>query len=241
MFLRKFLKRILKIIGWFLLFIILYFISAFTFSWISVNSDFKQCDKDAVEIYILTNGVHTDLVLPIKNELKDWTAFVNPSDTKSADTSVSYAAFGWGDKGFYLETPTWADLKFSTAFKAMFFLSSSAMHVTFHKSLFKSETCRKICITKENYRKLVNYIDNSFDKDNGSARLIKGASYSDHDLFYEATGTYNLFYTCNTWANSGLKAADLKACLWTPFDQGIFYQYKFANVPGPIQYERNNK
>ena len=225
MFLKKLLKLLLRIIATLLLLILVYFIAAFSLSYIPVNTDFTQCQKDAVEIYILTNGVHTDIVLPINTELKDWTTLVNPSDTKSGNTSANYVAFGWGDKGFYLETPTWADLKFKTAFNALFFLSRSAMHVTFYKRLYESGSCKKICITKESYGKLVAYIESSFDKNDGLSKLIQNASYSDNDLFYEAKGTYNLFFTCNTWANRGLKTANLKACIWTPFDKGIFHQY----------------
>jgi uncharacterized protein (TIGR02117 family) len=222
---KRILKFLLKAFGIFILFLIVYFISAFTLSYIPSNSDFKPCEKDAVQIYILSNGVHTDVVLPIRNEIKDWTTMINSAETKSRDTNVSYAAFGWGDKGFYLETPTWADLKFSTAFKAMFFLSTSAMHVTFYKSLNESERCKKVCITQESYRKLVSYIDNSFMIVNNHPHLLKGASYANNDLFYDANGTYNLFYTCNTWANNALKAAGLKACMWTPFDSGILAKY----------------
>jgi hypothetical protein len=56
---------------------------------------------------------------------------------------VNYLAFGWGDKGFYLNTPEWADLKVSTALNAAFGLSSSAIHSTFYKKLRENETCKK--------------------------------------------------------------------------------------------------
>jgi len=218
--------RALKILGVFILLLILYFISALGLSSISVNSSFKQCEKDAVEIYIRTNGVHTDLVLPFQNQYMDWSKFVNPADTKSGTTSAAFVAFGWGDKGFYLKTKTWDDLKFSTAFNALFYLSSSAMHVTFYNRLRETESCKKICINKESYLKLISYVRESFSRDSlGMPLQISGAAYWDNDSFYEAKGTYGLFYTCNTWANEGLKAADLKGCLWTPFDRGIFNKY----------------
>jgi hypothetical protein len=50
--------------------------------------------------------------------------------------------------------------------------------------------------------------------------------YGDNDAFYEAIGSYNLFKTCNTWTNNALKSCGQKACFWTPFESGIFYQYK---------------
>ena len=82
-------------------------------------------------------------------------------------------------------------------------------------------------VSKESYLKLVEHITESFDTDSvGVPRQIVGASFTNHDAFYEANGKYSLFYTCNTWANDGLKSARLKACYWTAFKGGIFDQYK---------------
>lgn len=226
MILKKIFRLTLKTIGTLIVLCIIYFIAAFGLSYITCNSDFKQCEKDAIEVYILTNGVHTDLVLPLRNELRDWTTFVNPADTKSGSIEANYVAFGWGDRGFYLETPTWADLKITIAFNALFFLSRSAMHVTFYKRLNEGESCKKIRITKDSYKNLICYIEGSFEVQENFPLLIKDASYSDNDLLYEAHGTFSLFNTCNTWANSGLKAGNLKACLWTPFHQPIFSKYE---------------
>jgi uncharacterized protein (TIGR02117 family) len=224
--LRKVVKGTLKISGIFLLLVAVYFLSAFALSSIPVNADFKECEKEAVEIHILTNGVHTDLVLPYRNQYMDWSKWVNPSQTKSGDSSAVNVAFGWGDKGFYLETKTWDELKLSTACKAVFYLGSSAMHVSFYQKLRETSSCRKICVSKENYLKLVQYISQRFETDSmGLPRQIVGASFTNHDAFYDAKGKYSLFYTCNTWANEGLKSAGLKACYWTAFKGGIFDQY----------------
>jgi uncharacterized protein (TIGR02117 family) len=101
------------------------------------------------------------------------------------------------------------------------------MHTTFYKEMRESETCIKIKMSEDERKKLVEYIMASFQKDvNGSVIHIKDYSYGDNDSFYEAEGVYGLFYTCNTWVNSGLKYCGQKACLWTPLDKGIFYQYK---------------
>lgn len=220
---RILLRTLLFVAGFFLL----YLLAAVTLPYIAVNRDMPKSGEDGYEIYILSNGVHTDLVLPLRTAEKDWTGFVSFANTKSKDTVMKYVGFGWGDKGFYLETPTWADLKASTALKAMFFMSSSAMHVTFHKELEQGEQCKKVWLSKENYRLLVAFIDHSFQKNKDGAYLyIPQHSYGENDGFYEAIRTYNLFYTCNTWANDGLKSAKLKACLWTPTDKGILFHYQ---------------
>jgi uncharacterized protein (TIGR02117 family) len=224
--LRQIFRILVKSLAYFALFILVYFLFAYGLSSIPVNSNFKQSENDGVEVYILTNGVHADIVVPVRNQYMDWSTFVNQSDTKAGGTDAKNIAFGWGDKGFYLNTPTWPDLKFSTAFKALFYLSSSAMHVTFYSDLKESASCRKISITNESYINLTKYIVNSFDlNEEASCIQIRYASYSDNDAFYEAKGKYSLFYTCNTWTNCGLKAAGMKACVWTPFQDAIFDKY----------------
>jgi len=214
------------VVGLLLGFILLYLLAAYILSRVSVNNNKISKTTDA-EIYILTNGVHTDIVMSIKSNEMDWSKAVKFENTVSKDTLMKYVAFGWGDKGFYLETPTWSDLKVRVAFKAMFYLGKSAMHTTFYKEMNESKTCVKIKISSDNYKKLNEYIRASFQTDaNGGVIHIKGHNYGDNDAFYEAKRVYGLFYTCNTWVNNGLKACGQKACLWTPFDKGIFYQYR---------------
>jgi uncharacterized protein (TIGR02117 family) len=83
-------------------------------------------------------------------------------------------------------------------------------------------------ISNEQYAKLVAYIDNTFirDADSKVMNIKTKANYNNEDAFYEAKGSYNLFYTCNTWANNALKSCGQKAALWTPSDMGIFYHYR---------------
>ena len=128
----KIIKKLLKYLAIFILSLLTYLLIVTLLSFVSVNEDFAENHQE-IPIYILTNGVHTDVVLPIKNEHYDWSNQLKFEHTKSKDTTYQYVALGWGDKGFYLETPTWADLKASTALKAATGLSSSAMHVTFYK------------------------------------------------------------------------------------------------------------
>lgn len=222
---KKAFKRILRIFLTLIGLIALYLLAVLILPLFSVNST-KQ-DTEEVTIYILTNGVHTDIVCPIKTEIIDWSDVVPFKNTISQRTDFEYVAFGWGDKGFYLDTPTWADLKFSTAFKAAFWLGDSAMHVTFYNHPEEGADCKEIKISRENYELLVAFIQNSFNKENGKTQLIPtDMVYGKNDAFYEAHRSYNLFYTCNTWANSALKAANQKAALWTATDKGIFKQYR---------------
>ncbi len=87
--------------------------------------------------------------------------------------------------------------------------------------------CKKITIDLNEYKKLIVFINDSFRLNNGNVTKIDTkAVYGNNDAFYEAKGSYSLFYTCNTWANQALKAANQKAALWTITDSGIFRHYK---------------
>ncbi len=222
----KTIKKLLKYIAIFILSLFTYLLIVTLLSFISVNEDLAE-NQQEIPIYILTNGVHTDIVLPIKNEHHDWSTQLKFEHTKSKDSTYQYVALGWGDKGFYLETPTWADLKTSTAIKAASGLSTSAMHVTFYKHLKENQSCKKIQISVESYKKLIAFINESFQIKSGEFLKIEtNAVYGKHDVFYEANGSYSLFYTCNSWANQALKSANQKAALWTISDSGIFRHYE---------------
>lgn len=223
---KKFIKIILRVLLGIVSFVVLYLLAAFIVSKIPVAAEEKTAPE--VAIYIMTNGVHTDIVVPVRNPQMDWTKEVKFENTIGKDSTATYVGFGWGDKGFYLNTPTWAQLKFSVAFKAATGLSTSAIHAIFQKELRESSSCVKMVISKEQYTRLIAYIQNSFNPDSaGNVQLIQTtARYGDSDAFYEAKRRYNLFYTCNTWANNALKACGQKACLWTPADSPIFAKYR---------------
>lgn len=224
---KKMVLLILKTLGILIGIIVVYVAAGYFLPFIEVPAK-DDGQKKEIPIYIYTNGVHTDIVMPVKNGLHDWSAKIPFSNTKSKETDYRFVGIGWGDKGFYLDTPTWADLKFSTAFKAAFWLSESAMHCSYYKTMKEGEDCKRIMISRNQYKDLVKFVDEKFDKDaNGNYVVVPtNAVYGNNDAFYDAKGTYSFLDTCNTWVNNALKAAGQKAAWWTPSDYGIFLHYK---------------
>ncbi|WP_372474107.1 TIGR02117 family protein [Capnocytophaga sp. ARDL2] len=222
-FLIYLLKVLLFIIG----FVVLYLLAVILSPLIPVKEK-QTTESKEIDVYLLTNGVHTDIVFPVKNEYKDWSASISYAHTKSQRTDFKYIAVGWGDKGFYLDTPTWADLKFSTAFNAAFGLSTSAMHCTFYSTMKEGEDCVKLSVTPSQYKAMVAFVEQKFVRTNLGAfqKIETDAVYGDNDVFYDAIGSYSFFTTCNTWANQVLKIGEQKAALWTATDKGIFRHYK---------------
>lgn len=182
--------------------------------------------EKTVTCYLKSNGVHTDIVLPIKSDTFDWGAFINQDFNKKTLEKPRFLAFGWGDKGFYLNTPTWGDLTVSTAVKAGFGLSSSAMHVTYYSGINETENCVKIKLSEYQYGKLVKNIQKKFGTRQAQLLPIStDQNYGAHDAFYEARGKYSIFNTCNVWVSSVLKESGIKAGWWTPFSQEVLSHY----------------
>lgn len=204
----------------------IYWCAQWTLSRISSPAE-ETAGRRSVEIFIWTNGVHTDIVIPVSNELYDWSKVFPHQHVLSQDTNYQYVAVGWGDKGFYLETPERKDLKAPVAFRAAFALGTSAVHVTFYQQMKTGKSCRSIWLTETQYNRLVQYIDVTLDKNETGQpiHISTDAQYGDFDAFYEARGRYHLFFTCNTWANDALKSCGQQACVWTIFDTGIFEKH----------------
>lgn len=223
---KRALRIVLRTLLVFVAFVALYALAALVLSRIPVAGE-AQADA-SVDIYILSNGVHTDIVVPVANTVHDWRGDVPYTNTTGRDSRAHWLAMGWGDKGFYLETPTWGDLTARVACRAAFGLGRSAMHATFHRSLAEGAQCKRITMDIVHYQHLCAFLAAGFERDAAgrTAVIHTHANYGSTDAFYEGIGRYSLLHTCNTWANNALKAGGLKACAWTPFDTGIFRQYR---------------
>lgn len=224
-FIKKTLKTIAFIGTLIISSLLLYMLLARVLSSITLNKD--QTETKDVTIYLSTNGMHTDFVFPIKTEWMDWSEELPFSATKSQATNFNYVAIGWGDKGFFLDVEDWTSVKPGIALNAALGLGSTAMHVTFLRNALESDTFKKVIISKEQYQQLIAFILHSFKRaDNGEIiQILTDKVYGQNDAFYIANGRYSFIYTCNTWTNKGLKQAGMKACLWTPFQEGIFRKY----------------
>ncbi len=216
----KFIKKVLKFLGFIIAIPIVYTLVSLLLSAITVNDDTPQDHPENKQaIYLSTNGVHLDIILPL--ELMDESLLQD----LVIENQEKYLAFGWGDEGFYLNTPTWGDLTFKTAFKAMFLKSTTLMHVTRHSQ--KRASWTSITISNEELNKLNAFILQSFYLDSEGRKVeLPNTGYHNYDHFYKALGSYSSIKTCNSWANSGFKKSGLKAAFWTPFDFGLLNKHE---------------
>jgi len=204
-------------------FVLLYLFFAWLLSNISTRPQAEKCSSKQ-KIHISSNGVHMDIIFH-RDLLEE--SVIRDLGVKPED---EYLAFGWGDRGFYLDTPTWAELKFKTAINAAFLLSETVMHVTHFESTQEDWVTIDLCDSQ--LASIKQFVYGSFRKDHqGNILKIKGKGYTTNDFFYKAIGNYSCFYTCNVWVNQALKKGQIKTAVWSPFDKGIL---KYLMPPQPM-------
>lgn len=182
-----------------------------------------------LEIAVFTSPVHTDLVLPLRHPVMDWDAFLPTAAFGGSRAGFTHVAIGWGDRGFFLEAETWADLRLGTALVALSGSGRSAMHVEFRTAPDAYPTANGFSMTRatidaEGYRQLVEFVLASFQRDAAGRPVpiaAPGYCYDGRDAFFEANGSYSLFRTCNVWTCAALQRAGLPTPWWSPFPGAV--------------------
>jgi uncharacterized protein (TIGR02117 family) len=209
-----------------------YLLLALALGLLSVNSSFRPTApaSGGVDIYLRTNGVHAELALPALAP-HDWRAEFPPGQVVDAERlaarpALEWIAFGWGDRDFYLRTRTWRDLRPGTAAVALLGLGRSAMHVEY---LARPQDYRgqRIGLSVAQYRALVEALRAGFARNvHGRPLRIDDPGYFDTDAFYEGTGRYTIWLTCNEWIRRALAHAGVRTAVWAPFDEALFWHLR---------------
>jgi hypothetical protein len=176
---------------------------------VAVNSNWTE-PENGVTIFVQTNGVHTGFVLP--------------------DGPNRWRAFGWGDRGFYLNTPTWADVRPATVAAALAGSGKTVVHVDLLGDVRPDANWRPLRLRAAEYERLRRYI---------AETLVPGGTaipgYGPADWFYPARGRYSAVATCNVWIGRGLQHAGIRTGYWTPFESDVMRWVPLPPVHSPAR------
>ena len=175
-----------------------------------------------VEAYVVSNGVHTDLVLPVRGHGVDWTEVFPPADVRGDPGAPDFVAIGWGDREFYLHTPEWRDLTVARALGALSGRGRTLLHVTWLRRDELGSRTWVLPLDGPGHAAVVAHVQRTLAADpQGRAVPVPGHGYGPRDAFYEARGSYDVATTCNTWTGDALREAGVPVGRWTPFDAGV--------------------
>lgn len=192
---------------------------------VPVNRDWRQ-PATGVEIWIESNGIHTGVVVPKVAAGVDWRGLARPAHL--ADPRYAghdHLSFGWGERAFYLETPTWSQVRLRTVLGAAFGSDATLVHVDHVPRPRAGGDARRLVLTPDQYRRLAAVIAASVAP---GARHHRG--YYAWDAFYDGTGRYSALNTCNNWTGAALRAAGVRTGWWTPFPVTVMWWIPSAEV-----------
>ena len=173
---------------------------------------------DGVRILVESNGVHTDLVLPKAPARVALNALFPGRDLADPRyAAFDHVAVGWGERTFYLETPTWADVRPLTVLRAATGSDRTVLHVEHLRMPPAGEDARAVTLRPDEYRRLIAFVRASFASDRPDAPRWHRTGYGAGDAFYTATGRYSALATCNAGTGDALAAAGVRIGAWTPF------------------------
>lgn len=202
-----------------------YFVMAAILGAIPANFGWREPER-GVQLYVRTNGVHTWILMPKVTPIMDWRPYAPPEHLRDPRYGRGdYIAVGYGNREFYLNTPTWADLTVRNAGYAAFGGGPPLLHVEHDYRPRPSEYTRPLRVTPDQYRRLVEFVRVRFRLDpQGRTIPVLGRGYNEWDMFYEAEGGYSFVLTCNEWTGRALRSAGVRMGLWTPLSQSIMWR-----------------
>ncbi|WP_293942214.1 TIGR02117 family protein [Sphingomonas sp.] len=205
---------------------LLYALAALIGSLVPVNASWRE-PSGGQAVYLVSNGVHTDLILPADAQGLDWRPLLPRRDFAGPDRRAQWIAFGMGERRVYLDTPRWRDIRARTLWAAAAG-GERVMHVEWVGD--PQWHARAIRLRPEEYRRLWAGIRASFALDpDGKPRRIDHPGYGPDDTFYRGAGRASLLNTCNIWAADRLRLAGVRTSLWSPFSQGLEWRYRRAS------------
>jgi uncharacterized protein (TIGR02117 family) len=210
--------------------VLAYALGILVFGLLPMHSQWRNAASSGITIWVTTNGVHSALLLPRKTPQIDWSTLFPPTDTADPQLSGRYdmVELGWGDRRFYLEVPNWSDLRAGTAIRALTGMDGTALHIEYTGAPQPgAPDAVALSLTPEAYARLVARLRQSIRINaQGQAILIAVHHYDANDAFYEATGHYSLFMTCNEWVRGALSDAGVRTPWWSPLDKPLFWQLR---------------
>lgn len=210
----RWLRRLLVVSGAVVLAAVLYVAVGL----IPVNAGFEPT-PGGVAVSVVSSAVHADVVLPIRHGATDWRAWLGEGVFEAGwPEAATHVAIGWGDRGFFLNTPEWSDLRPGTAARALLWPSDTCMHVSLTRpDFYADQELRTVRLSDAQHAALVAFVRESFSVDaHGQPGRLEGEAYGSYDAFFGARGGYHAARNCNNWVGAALRSAGATAPWYTP-------------------------
>ncbi|WP_413991534.1 DUF2459 domain-containing protein [Labrys okinawensis] len=215
---RRTLRFLVVVVAALVLAFLAYALAALASALLPLPGRVQQADGEP-PVYLCASLAHTDIAMPGRDPLADWGSLL-PAVASPGLPPQAYLAFGWGDLRFFRETPTWGDVRISTALGALAGQHDTALRVVAINPPEHDPSCLRLRIDRAGRQALIDHI---------KATLLLDAAGQPHlqpdgtqfQAYYLAKGRYSALRTCNQWAAEALGAAGLPHAFFAPFSFSV--------------------
>jgi uncharacterized protein (TIGR02117 family) len=178
----------------------------------------RQADAGGpVRVGLLIGPIHADILLPLTPAVRDRLAFASQDGFPADDPRAEWLIVGWGAQDFYTTTGTMADISAATALRA----------ATGDRSVLRLDVTGRIdsfdgvALIAMDEATLLRLTDRILAEVPARADPLDTPGFSDTDVFYPASGPFNILRTCNVWVGQVLRDAGVSWGIWTPTPQAV--------------------
>ena len=201
----------------------LYLAAALVGSLLPVNRGWTE-PVEGPAVYIADNGIHADIIVPVKSQGLDWAPLLPMGDFAAPDPQARWIAFGSGEERVYLNTPTWRDISPGTIWSALSG-GKRVMHVEYVRArpTLRGRSgfdLKNIAVSSPRSAPISRSALAAAQSESGTRDTDRA------DAFYRAVGKESAFRTCNTWVARWFRLAGVKTSLWPPFVNGLTWRYR---------------
>jgi uncharacterized protein (TIGR02117 family) len=181
-------------------------------------------------VYVSGGAMHTNLIVPVSTSVFDWRTDLDLEPIGSTNAATyRYLQFGWGDRIWYMQTPSWDRVNYLDIFRVLLFPgNTTALLVKGHATVprYVGEELKCLRLNQADYLALMGFIQQSFQLNAQGEKQRLGDSQDGESGFYAATGYYSALRTCNSWTAEALQAANVNTPLWSGLASPVMAQLR---------------
>ena len=174
-------------------------------------------NEDAVTVYVLNNGFHTDIALPASEVRAQGGAL---ADAARALPDSQWLVYGWGDAGFYTARGL-SPARILDGLRALFWINNPSVIRLYGLDrspdiAYAGRVATPIHLSSAGFAALDRHMAGSFSTVHNAPVVYPVAETT--DLFFSSHEHFSALRVCNNWTSDQLAAAGLPTA---PIADGI--------------------
>ncbi|QFT91303.1 hypothetical protein FIU86_00485 [Roseovarius sp. THAF9] len=179
-----------------------------------------------IEIRMVAGPIHYDLLLPLTPRTQARFFHLEKAGLLLSDPKAEWLVIGWGSRAFYTHEGSYSDVPAATLWRAMTG-DDAVLRADVIGPLPRGYDSPRLMLTPAQYSGLMTAILQQLAPNaDDDATPLSALGFTDTDIFFEATGRFHIFRTCNTWISRTLRSAGIPFGAWTPTPYAVTLSHR---------------